>query len=45
MQLLGSGKVPLSYVIRTDAIAVPGVVYATEQAHLVVLAPLNVSSF
>jgi hypothetical protein len=45
MQLLGSRKVPLSYVIRTDAVAVPGVAYATEQAHLVALAPLNGSSF
>jgi hypothetical protein len=45
MQLYGSGKVPLNYVIRPDTVATPGAVYPTEQARMVTLAPLNGSSF
>jgi hypothetical protein len=41
MQLLGSGRVPLSYVIHPDVAAQPGAIYATEQACLIALAPLN----
>jgi hypothetical protein len=39
-QLLGSGHVPLKYVIRTNALPKPQAVYATPQAQLVAIAPL-----
>jgi len=45
MQLLGSGRVPLSYIICLDAVVTPDAAYATEQARLVALAPLNGSSY
>ena len=44
-QLLGSGRVPLQYVIRTDAIADPQAMYVTPQTHLVAIAPLVGDSF
>jgi hypothetical protein len=45
MQLYGSGKVPLNYVIRPDTAATPGAAYPIEQAWMIALAPLNGSSF
>jgi hypothetical protein len=45
MQLIGSGKVPLNYVIRPDVVAMPGTIYASEQARIVALAPLQGSSY
>jgi len=45
MQLLGSCRVPLCYVIPPDVVAQLGVAYATEQAQLIALAPLNGPSF
>jgi len=44
-QLLGSGQVPLKYVIRTDAIADPQAINGTPQAQLVAIAPLVSDSF
>lgn len=39
-QILGSGRVPLSYVIRRMEIAPPDQAYQTEQARMIAIAPL-----
>ncbi len=44
-QLLGSGRIPLKYVIHTQAMPDPNAIYATTQAQLIALAPLNGDSF
>jgi hypothetical protein len=45
-QLTGSGRVPLSYVIRRVAVLPdPDIAFETEQARMIALAPLNGSSF
>jgi len=44
-QLLGSGHIPLKYVICTQATPDLNAIYATTQAQLIALAPLNGDSF
>jgi hypothetical protein len=45
LQLFGSGRVPLSYVIQREVIAAPNTAYDTEQARSIALAPLNGPSY
>ena len=44
-QILGSGRVPLSYVICRTVLAPIGQAYGTEQARMIALAPLNGASY
>jgi len=44
-QILGSGRVPLSYVICCTVLALIGQAYDTEQARMMALAPLNGASY
>jgi hypothetical protein len=44
-QILGSGRVPLSYVIYHTVLAPIGQAYGTEQARMIALAPLNGASY
>jgi hypothetical protein len=44
-QLLGSGRVPLSYVIRQNDIPDPDAVYDTQQEENVAIAPLVGTSY
>jgi len=44
-QLMGSGKIPLKYIIHSQALADPNTIYATPQAQLIALAPLNGDAF
>jgi hypothetical protein len=44
-QLYGRDRVPLSYVICREVVALPGVIYEAKQARSIALAPLNGMSF
>ena len=40
-QLKGSGRIPLNYVIRKQAVPIPNAVYATDEEQIVAIAPLT----
>jgi len=44
-QLMGSGRVPLKYIIRNEVIPAPDAVFETDQAQSIAFAPLTGPSF